>query len=170
MLFDVEKIAELTGVSKVTIYRKMKLNEISKFIIIKNGKSFLTEEGLEVLKDMLNISDTQEIPLDKPQEATENSLSIEYINTLKEQIEHLRRQTDTKDEQLRVNNEHIADLIKTNQHSQMMLQEKDGKLQELLLLEQGKDTENKNNEDKQEVSNVVNEEKPKGFFKRIFKR
>lgn len=47
-------MAKLTKVSKVTIYRKLKLklNEVKPFIITKQGKSHVDEHGYHVITEL----------------------------------------------------------------------------------------------------------------------
>lgn len=141
MMYDAEKIAELTGVSKVTVYRKMKLEVIKSYIKLKNGKQFLNEEGFLALKDLLNITEAQERPTEEAQEASEGKYSLEYTNSLREQVSHLMKQIEVKDEQLKAQADNMAELIKSMQHSQFMLQEKEKELQEVKLLEQSSNAE-----------------------------
>jgi len=101
MLYDVEQIANLTRVSKVTVYRKLKLNEVKPYIITKQGKSYLDEKGFHVISELLNVitCDNDEIePKEVEQGETieeqdllhETSCNYTVVSGLKSEIEFLR--------------------------------------------------------------------------------
>src|SRR5660398_35140 len=105
MLYDVGQIAKLAKVSRVTIYRKLKLNEVKPFIITKQGKSYVDEQGYHVITQLLNVTtsetDTlshdetdQEISVDKQEILHETSSNNSVITELKSEIEFLQNLLD----------------------------------------------------------------------------
>ncbi|WP_443660936.1 hypothetical protein [Clostridium algidicarnis] len=101
MLYDVEQIANLTKVSKVTIYRKLKLNEVKIYIITKQGKSYLDEHGLHVISELLNVitddtsglnsKDTEQaITLEEQELSHDTSCNNGIITGLKDEVKFLR--------------------------------------------------------------------------------
>ena len=94
MLYDVGQIAKLAKVSRVTIYRKLKLNEVKPFIITKQGKSYVDEQSYHVITQLLNVTtcetDTlkhneteQELSVDKQELLHETSSNNSVITELK---------------------------------------------------------------------------------------
>jgi len=115
MLYDVSQLSDLANVSKVTIYSKLKLTALKPHIIKKQGKSFVDEEGLKLIKESLNIKETLNKDLNKPLndenpisgeialdiELNElKSLNKEFINTLKSEVQFLRTEIQNKNKQL----------------------------------------------------------------------
>jgi hypothetical protein len=107
-MYDVGEIASILNVSKVTVYSKLKLKEVRPFIVKKEGKTYVLEEGFNLIKQNLksNISLNLEEEATAEQEAatttTEelNNLKDNLIETLKQQVEHLKEQLSIKDNQL----------------------------------------------------------------------
>lgn len=114
MFYDVSQLSNLTNVSKVTIYSKLKLNALKPHIIKKQGKSFVDEEGLKLIKESLNIKDTLNKDLNQPLNDKNTirgialdielndlkSLNREFINTLKSEVQFLRTEIQNKNKQL----------------------------------------------------------------------
>jgi hypothetical protein len=138
MLYDVEKISELTKISKVTIYKKFKLNEIQQYIVKKQGKSYVEERGFNLIKQSLNLTNElndelkcKETETDESPSTTNNEDLIkvknDLINSLTEQTEFLKQQLGVKDIQ-------IHELHKIVENSQVLLKEKPQ--QDILQLEE----------------------------------
>ena len=101
MLYDVEQIANLTKVSKVTIYRKLKLNQVKQYIITKQGKSYVDEHGFHVITQLLNVitNETNKVNDEEHEQAIileeqglshENLCNNNVIVELKGEVEFLR--------------------------------------------------------------------------------
>ena len=101
MLYSVEQIANLTKVSKVTIYRKLKLKQVKPYIITKQGKSYVDEHGFNVITDLLNVISTvnkdvnhieteQAITLEEHDLQDNNMCNNNLITELKSEVEFLR--------------------------------------------------------------------------------
>jgi len=193
MLYDVEQIAKLTKVSKVTIYRKFKLNEVKPFIIIKQGKSYVDEHGYHVITQLLNVITCEtdkinskgiepEISLDKQElshEVTSNNSvitelksEIEFLQSLlenhasKSEIEFLHNQLKEKDKQLESKDKLLENM--------QILQLRQPQQQNILALEEHfQDLDNKLLDIKEQMS--IRKEKNKnqehkGIFSKIFKK
>jgi len=54
---SVSEIADLTGLSKVSIYNKLKLKEIEPFIVKNKGITYVCDEGVALIKEGLNLKE-----------------------------------------------------------------------------------------------------------------
>src|SRR5660398_325796 len=82
MLYDVGQIAKLAKVSRVTIYRKLKLNEVKPFIITKQGKSYVDEQGYHVITQLLNVTTSETDTLSHDE--TDQEISVDKQEILHE--------------------------------------------------------------------------------------
>lgn len=148
MLMSVSEIAGLTDLSKVSIYNKLKLKEIAPFIIKNKGVTYVSEDGVALIKaslnlkgDALNTLDNRSIDEDKEVDTSLDNkglqdikvqlkeLNVEYTNSLKKEIESLRCQLNEKDKQ-------IVELIGLNKNNQVLLkQQQDKEIKQLQLEE-----------------------------------
>ena len=53
MFYTVSEVADLTNLSKVSIYNKLKLSEMKKHITKKQGVTYIDDEGLKKIKEDL---------------------------------------------------------------------------------------------------------------------
>lgn len=133
-MYDINKVSELTGVSKVTIYKKIKkVKELEPFIVSKDDKIYILEEGLNLIKKTLTINkninsevESEAIISDKIKELTVNK---DLINLLTEQLKE-------KDIQLKEKDKQISELHKLIENSQILLKEEQKKLDKQLYLEE----------------------------------
>lgn len=133
-MYDINKVSELTGVSKVTIYKKIKkVKELEPFIVSKDDKIYILEEGLNLIKKTLTINkninsevESEAIIFDKVKELTVNK---DLINLLTEQLKE-------KDIQLKEKDKQISELHKLIENSQILLKEEQKKLDKQLYLEE----------------------------------
>lgn len=130
MLRTVEETAIQLGVSKTTIYNKLKLKEYKSKIVKKQGKSMiddglfnLIQEGLKVQNEVEN----KEIENDVNAEISIDEEGLFKLN--KELIENLLNQLKEKDKQ-------IAELHKLIENSQILLKEEQKKSDKQLYLEE----------------------------------
>lgn len=175
MLYDVETISELTKMSKVTIYKQLKLKEVKACIVRKQGKSFIDEVGFSLIKKSLNLNDelnNDEIATDKSSNIIEdepysvmNTEALiksknELINALTEQVTFLKQQLCEKD--MQINKLHII-----VENSQVLLKAKPQ--QDVLQLEEHfQDLDNKFMDIRQDMQ--ARKEPQKGFLKNLFKK
>ena len=104
MLYTIAEISDLIGLSKVTIYKKLKLKEMQEHISKKQGTTYVTEEGFNFIKLGLNGFNTDTST--EPQEDTKNvediileddikDLNKDLINALIEQLKEKDKQIET---------------------------------------------------------------------------
>lgn len=95
MVYTVSQLSELLKITKQTVYMKMKLKEVEKYITKRQGVSYIDEKGLSIIKDNLRLktpeSDSIKINKDNTlkEVATDSEafkLNEDYINYLKEQL------------------------------------------------------------------------------------
>ena len=110
-MLKVAEVAELLGVSKVTVYNKLKLHskELKPYLSKLKGVIHIDNEGLEVIRDSLNLQGevkTEDIKADRETtyspdntEALNEILRVknERLKDLKEHIKHLESQAQEKD-------------------------------------------------------------------------
>ena len=57
MLRSVAEVSVLTGLSKVSIYNKIKLKEIEKYVVKNKGITYISDEGINLIFKGLNLND-----------------------------------------------------------------------------------------------------------------
>ena len=138
MLRTVEETAIQLGVSKTTIYNKLKMKEYKSKLVKKQGKSMvddslfnLIQEGLKVKNEVEN----KEIENDVNSETSIDEDGL--LNLNKELIDNLLEQLKEKDKQ-------ISELHKLIENSQILLKEEQKKSeQQLYLAEHFEEVDNK---------------------------
>jgi hypothetical protein len=161
-LYDINQVSELTGLSKVTIYKKIKkLKELEPFIVHKDDKTYILEDGLNLIKDQLTVNK-------KVNSSAESEIAIEGISmdlTInKELINLLTEQLKEKDIQLKEKDKQIAELHKLIENSQILLKEEQKKTeQQLYLAEHFEEVDNKLQDLREKMDQKRNEKK--GLFK-----
>ena len=138
MLRTVEETAIQLGVSKTTIYNKLKMKEYKSKLVKKQGKSMvddslfnLIQEGLKVQNEVEN----KEIENDVNAETSIDEDGLLHLN--KELIDNLLEQLKEKDKQ-------ISELHKLIENSQILLKEEQKKSeQQLYLAEHFEEVDNK---------------------------
>lgn len=165
-MYDINKVSELTGVSKVTIYKKIKkLKELEPFIVRKDDKIYILEDGLNLIKGQLTVNK-------KVNSEIESEVAIEGISTEltinKELINLLTEQLKEKDIQLKEKDKQIAELHKLIENSQILLKEEQKKTdQQLYLSEHFEEVDNKLQDLREKMEQKRNDKK--GLFKNFFK-
>ena len=130
MLRTVEETAIQLGVSKTTIYNKLKLKEYKSKIVKKQGKSMVDDSLFNLIKEGLKIQN--EVENNKNDNDINAEISIDeegLFNLNKELIENLLDQLKEKDKQ-------IAELHKLIENSQILLKEEQKKSDKQLYLEE----------------------------------
>ena len=140
MLRSVAEVSVLTGLSKVSIYNKIKLKEIEQYVVKNKGITYISDEGITLIKKGLNLKvetlnslkdslkvDEEEVAVSIENKEIEEfkvelkELNKDYLNSLKSENELLKRQLDEKDNQ-------IAELHKLIENSQILLKEEQKKM------------------------------------------
>jgi len=97
MLYTIAEISDLIGLSKVSIYKKLKAKELEIHLSKKQGVTYVTEQGFKLIKESLKLND--EVKNNVKSKDIDNTVNneiatdlegfnikIDYINTLKEQL------------------------------------------------------------------------------------
>ena len=130
MLRTVEETAIQLGVSKTTIYNKLKLKEYKSKIVKKQGKSMVDDSLFNLIQERLKVQnevENKEIENDVNAEISIDEEGLFNLN--KELIENLLNQLKEKDKQ-------IAELHKLIENSQILLKEEQKKSDKQLYLEE----------------------------------
>ena len=152
MLRTVEETAIQLGVSKTTIYNKLKMKEYKSKLVKKQGKSMvddslfnLIQEGLKVKNEVEN----KEIENDVNAETSIDEDGL--LNLNKELIDNLLEQLKEKDKQ-------ISELHRLIENNQILLKEEQKKSeQQLYLAEHFEEVDNKLQDLKEKMEKKRNE-------------
>lgn len=156
-MFTVEEVSKLLSVSKVTIYAKLKKYESK--VVVKQGKKYVTEELLSLIKQELNLKEclkvenntgaiNQEIATDRD----------DLINLNQDLINFLKQQLEEKDKQ-------IEELINLNKNNQILLkQQQDKEINQKLLEDHFQEVDQKLMDLRDRMEEKKNSKKFFGFF------
>ena len=75
MLYTIAEVSELIGLSKVSIYKKLKVKELEVHLSKKQGITYITEQGFNLIKDNLKLND--EIKKELKPKAVDNNANDE---------------------------------------------------------------------------------------------
>ena len=172
-MYDAPQIAKLLNISKVTVYAKFKLPEVKPYVVLQNGKSFVDDKGLDIIKEALKYNIAP-----KEIDTNENELDLlkeDMISSLKDNIEFLKQQLIAKDNQ-------IQDIKQLFENTQVLFKNDQDKNKSILKL-----TENIKEHDIQLVNSLTKAldrqkenykmemeqellHKKRGFFSRLFRK
>ena len=135
-MYSVEEVAEQLGVSKVTIYAKLKKHD--DMVVLKQGKKYVSEELLSLIKSELNLKDKLKFKdIDNGDNQVNTNDDGDLIKLNKALNECLINQIAEKDRQIAEMQKTIDELINLNKNSQVLLkQEQDKEKSKTLQLEQ----------------------------------
>lgn len=115
MLYTIAEISDLIHLSKVSIYKKLKLKELQEHIVKQQGITYIDEVGFNLIKSKLNLNTytTNELNenADNNMPNDEVSMDSEALNLKEDYINTLKQQLIEKDKQI----ESLHELIKNNQ-------------------------------------------------------
>ena len=138
MLRTVEETAIQLGVSKTTIYNKLKLKEYKSRIVKKQGKSMVDDSLFNLIQESLKVQN--EVKNKEIENDVNAEISIDedgLLNLNKELIDNLLEQLKEKDKQ-------ISELHRLIENSQILLKEEQKKSeQQLYLAEHFEEVDNK---------------------------
>lgn len=152
MLRTVEDTAIQLGVSKTTIYNKLKLKEYKSKLVKKQGKSMIDESLFNLIQEGLKVQNEVEKKEIKNDVNAEISIDEDgLLNLNKELIDNLLEQLKEKDKQ-------ISELHKLIENSQILLKEEQKKSeQQLYLAEHFEEVDNKLQDLKEKMEQKRNE-------------
>ena len=184
MAYTIAEISKLIKLSKVSIYKKLKLKELEEHITKSQGITYIDDVGFNIIKDSFNINDKVNLNENvKTESSRENedkiiddeiatdtegfNINEELFNMLKNQLKEKDNQLNMKDKQLQESNERLKQAHKLIENNQILLKEKPK--QEILLLEEHfQALDNKFTNIKQDMQE--RKEPQKGFLKKMFKK
>ena len=165
-MYDISEVSKLTGVSKVTIYKKIKkMKELEPYIVVKADKTYILDEGIALINSSLQVNKqvNSGVKNDINREVASEGISMD-LTVNKELINLLTEQLTEKDRQLREKDKQIEELINLNKNNQVLLkQQQDKEITSLKLEEHFQEVDQKLMDLKEKI-NKPKEEK-KSFFK-----
>ena len=159
-MFTVDEVSKLLSVSKVTIYAKLKKYESK--VVVKQGKKYVTEELLSLIKQELNLKECLKDNLKEGNNTGAINQEVatdrdDLINLNQDLINFLKQQLEEKDKQ-------IEELINLNKNNQILLKEEQKKSeQQLYLAEHFEEVDNKLQDLKEKM------EQKRNYRKSLFK-
>ena len=138
MLRTVEETAIQLGVSKTTIYNKLKMKEYKSKLVKKQGKSMIDDSLFNLIQEGLKVKNEVENKEIENDVNSETSIDEDgLLNLNKELIDNLLEQLKEKDKQ-------ISELHRLIENSQILLKEEKKKSeQQLYLAEHFEEVDNK---------------------------
>ena len=145
MLYSVVEVSESVGLSKQSIYKKLKAKELQNNITKKQGVTYINEVGFNLIRNGLKsnlegLNGLNDEKVDNTLNAcfTDSTANLnvnqELLNLLKDQLTQKDVQLKTKDIQLDEKDNQIHDLHKLIENSQVLLKDKPN--QDILQLEE----------------------------------
>ncbi|MCB2357153.1 hypothetical protein [Clostridium estertheticum] len=173
MLNSINEISISLGVSKMTIYRKLKVKELKSHIILKQGIQYIDDNGLTMLIGMLKPS-RESVKCDVKEECTTNITNDEiatdkadFISSLKSEIDFLRSELQEKN--IQINNLSMGLSSEQELHKNTQILFKQQQPQQILQLEAHfEELDNKLIEIKDKMKDKQKDHK--GIFKKIFSK
>ena len=152
MLRTVEETAIQLGVSKTTIYNKLKMKEYKSKLVKKQGKSMIDDSLFNLIQEGLKVQNEVENKEIENDVNSETSIDEDgLLNLNKELIDNLLEQLKEKDKQ-------ISELHRLIENSQILLKEEQKKSeQQLYLAEHFEEVDNKLQDLKEKMEQKRNE-------------
>ena len=123
MIYKVSEVVKELGVSRQTVYKKLRRDNFKKYIVEVKGVTGITEEGLQLLKGVEH-KEIEEVDCKEDCKAEDtksiSSLQQNLINNLNKQVLQLEQQLNIKDIQIKEKDKQIAELIKLTENSQVL--------------------------------------------------
>lgn len=180
MLKTIEEVAKQLGVSKSTIYNKIKLNRFKDSVVISQGQSMLQEESIQAIRDDIkgncksntdgksDVNDKSPESTGDAQNASDAIVSSDYIQLNREYIKTLEKQIIEKDAQLSKFDARLKESLELNRNNQILL--KDKPQENLLLLEEHFQELDTKLEEVKENMQQRKTQQSKGLFSKLFKK
>ena len=167
-MFTVEEVSKLLSVSKVTIYAKLKKYESK--VVVKQGKKYVTEELLSLIKQELNLKEClkDNLKVENNTGAINQEIATDrddFINLNQDLINFLKQQLEEKDIQLREKDKQIEELINLNKNNQILLkQQQDKEINQKLLEDHFQEVDEKLMDLRERMDEKKKSKKKFGFF------
>ena len=167
-MFTVEEVSKLLSVSKVTIYAKLK--KYGSKVVVKQGKKYVTEELLSLIKQELNLKEClkDNLKVENNTGAINQEIATDrddLINLNQDLINFLKQQLEEKDIQLREKDKQIEELINLNKNNQILLkQQQDKEINQKLLEDHFQEVDQKLMDLRDRMEEKKNSKKFFGFF------
>ena len=165
-MYDINEVAKLTGVSKVTIYKKLKkMKELEQYIVVKNDKIYVLDEGIKLINSSLQVNKqvNYSVKSEVDEEVASEGISRGLMGS-KGLINLLTEQLTEKDRQLREKDKQIEELINLNKNNQILLkQQQDKEINQLKLEEHFQEVDQKLMDLREKMESQ--KEEKKSFFK-----
>lgn len=161
-MYDINQVAQLTGISKVSVYKKLKkLKGIEQYIVKELDKIYVLEEGVKLIKDSLQVNSKV-----KNDVCVECAISdgCEDLTVNKRLINGLLKQLDEKDKQIQDLHQQIEELINLNKNNQVLLKQQQDKEVNQKLLEDHFQEVDKKLMDLKEKMELRNSKRKFGFW------
>lgn len=178
MLYTIAEIADITKLSKVTIYKHLKLKDMEQYKSRKKGVTYISEEGFSLIKDRLSAyinnsgstksNNSSNSPSEETATDTEDlSVNEVVIKTLINQLKVKDLQLSEKDIQIRDLNNRLSQEQDLHKNTQILFKQQQP--QQILQLEAHfEELDNKLIEIKDKMQKK--EKDHKGIFKKIFSK
>ncbi|MBS6889754.1 MAG: hypothetical protein KH200_17965, partial [Clostridium sp.] len=128
-MYDINQVAQLTGISKVSVYKKLKkLKGIEQYIVKEVDKTYVLEEGVRLIRDSLQVNSKvkNKVKNDVDEECAISD-GYEDLTVNKQLINGLLKQLDEKDKQIQDLHKQIEELINLNKNNQVLLKQQQDK-------------------------------------------
>lgn len=183
MFYTVAQVSELTNLSKVSIYNRLKSTKFKNYISKKQGITYINEDGLNLIKEDLIFKPDQfkdikkeidkQLKQDTPRQVNtkikEDLLkdNKDLINALLEQLKEKDIQIKEKDKQIAEKDTQILGLQKLIENSQVLLREEQQQNANQLQLEEHiKQLDNRLEDVRERMIQRKEEQEKRGFFRR----
>ena len=164
MLYTVKQASIKLNVSMQSIYVKIKLSEFKDKITKKQGKTYIDDVTLMLIKNSLKVSNDDLNYINENTSSNETAMDSDDSSLI---IKTLIEQLKVKDEQIKESNERLKQAHKLIENNQILLKEKPK--QEILLLEEHfQDLDNKLIEIKDKMQKK--DKNHQGLFQKLFKK
>jgi len=171
MLYTIAKIADITKLSKVTIYKHLKLKDMEQYKSKKRGVTYVSEEGFSLIKVRLsayiNDSNSDENNSTANSFNEETAMDKETLSTNELALKVLINQLKIKDIQIQELNNRLSQEQDLHKNTQILFKQQQP--QQILKLEAHfEELDNKLIEIKDKMKKK--DQDHKGIFKKIFKK
>ena len=171
MLYTIAKIADITKLSKVTIYKHLKLKDMEQYKSKKRGVTYVSEEGFSLIKVRLSayINDSNSAENNSTANSfnEETAMDKETLSTNELALKVLINQLKIKDIQIQELNNRLSQEQDLHKNTQILFKQQQP--QQILKLEAHfEELDNKLIEIKDKMKKK--DQDHKGIFKKIFKK